>query len=503
MSLDVALSNARSGLLLAQRQLAQSADNVANAGTAGHTRKTVEGRAVGVRDLGMGARAEVATRDVDAAVAARLDAARGERAGAEAREAILSGVERAHGDPESGGSVGDLLAALRTAFSGLRESPAEGPRQRAAVDAAASLATRFNETADAVGRARQEAQEGLEADVRALNAALREVAGLNREARLLKAEGRSTAAVEDRRDAAVARVAEVIGVRAVAGADGGVSLFARGGHVLPLDERGPDAFSVAPATLGPSAIGPAVLMGGTLDVTRALPGGRLAEHARLRDETLPRMGAELDVLAAATARRLEGQGLRLFDAPPSGAVPDPADPYSVPASGLMGFAGVVRVNPAVAADPALARDGTHAVPGFVPNPPGGPSAFAALIDRVTERALGTASAPGVPQPALPNAGLGPDGTLGSSLGGVAGRSVADQAARLVAAHTGERAAATSAREAASDTLGALEARSHDRSGVDTDAEMAAMVALQNAYAANARVLSAVQGMYDALLSAVR
>jgi flagellar hook-associated protein 1 len=43
----------------------------------------------------------------------------------------------------------------------------------------------------------------------------------------------------------------------------------------------------------------------------------------------------------------------------------------------------------------------------------------------------------------------------------------------------------------------------ERSGVDPDAEMAAMVALQNAYAANARVVGTVQAMWDSLLSAVR
>jgi flagellar hook-associated protein 1 FlgK len=41
------------------------------------------------------------------------------------------------------------------------------------------------------------------------------------------------------------------------------------------------------------------------------------------------------------------------------------------------------------------------------------------------------------------------------------------------------------------------------SGVDVDQEMAAMVMLQNSYAANARVMSAVQQMFEQLLGAVR
>jgi flagellar hook-associated protein 1 FlgK len=42
-----------------------------------------------------------------------------------------------------------------------------------------------------------------------------------------------------------------------------------------------------------------------------------------------------------------------------------------------------------------------------------------------------------------------------------------------------------------------------REGVDVDREMADLLQLQNAYAANARVLAAVQEMWDALLRSAR
>ena len=48
---------------------------------------------------------------------------------------------------------------------------------------------------------------------------------------------------------------------------------------------------------------------------------------------------------------------------------------------------------------------------------------------------------------------------------------------------------------------ALEARFAAGSGVDVDAEMAGMVTLQNAYAANAKVIGTLQAMWDALLAA--
>ncbi len=46
----------------------------------------------------------------------------------------------------------------------------------------------------------------------------------------------------------------------------------------------------------------------------------------------------------------------------------------------------------------------------------------------------------------------------------------------------------------------LDARFSRQSGVDPDAEMAALVRLQNAYAANARVVNTAQQMFDQLLA---
>jgi flagellar hook-associated protein 1 FlgK len=44
----------------------------------------------------------------------------------------------------------------------------------------------------------------------------------------------------------------------------------------------------------------------------------------------------------------------------------------------------------------------------------------------------------------------------------------------------------------------LDARFQNESGVDPDAEVANLIKLQNAYAANARVMTTAQQMWDAL-----
>ncbi len=509
MSLEAALITARSGLLHTQRSLAAAADDVANAGTAGHTDKTVAARAVQVDGQGIGVRSLAPTRDVDEALVAELDSRRAAAAGADARARLLEAIAAAHGTTEAGDGLGDLTAALHTGFEDLRANPSEAGRQTAVVQEATALALRLNGISAAIGDARQQAQDGIVTEVARINAALRDIADLTRRIRDQVALTGSAAALEDRRDQAIATLSESIEVKALKREDGGLVLVARNGLVLPLDTKA-DAFATADASLGPTAYHgaggtiPGIMLG-ALDVTDALAGGRLAEYVALRDTTLPRYQAEADLAAAHLAVRFDAVGLALFtDA--TGAVPDVTLPYA--GGAMVGFAGTIRVNAAVEAAPALLRDGTHAVAGspagpsaFTPNPPGGPASFAALIDRVLAWTFGPEAQPGVAWGAIPAGGLGPDGTLASPFG--APPTLEGYAGLLTASQTADAAAARSAAGSAASMVDGLAARFAQRSGVDVDAEMSAMVTLQNAYAANARVMSTVQAMWDSLLGAVR
>ena len=79
----------------------------------------------------------------------------------------------------------------------------------------------------------------------------------------------------------------------------------------------------------------------------------------------------------------------------------------------------------------------------------------------------------------------------------------DYAAAVTGAHTAEAAAAEQQSSDAKTFGNHLASLVQRRESVDVDQEMASMVQLQNAYAANARVMATVQGMWDALLAAVR
>jgi flagellar hook-associated protein 1 FlgK len=509
MSLDLAFTVARSGLRLLERQMARTSNDIANAGVEGHTRKVLDGRAMTAAGTGIGVRSQPVARDVDLALIAAHDRARGDVAAGALREELLRGVEAAHGSPADGDSIGGLVGGLRDAIVALREAPGDAIRRGDVVAAAEDLAARMNSVSAAIGEARQQAQDAMRAEVDSINASLSAIAGLNDAIRQEKAASRSTAELEDQRDLLIGQVAESLDITVIRRSNGEVTLVARGGISLPLEE-GATPFSLDDATVGSGAWHgnggtlPGVMLDG-IDVTARLAGGRLGAAVALRDATLPRMQAEVDVAASQLAYRMEAQGLRLFT-DDAGTVPDVTQPYA--GSAMVGFAGAIRVNPDVVADPALVRDGTHAVvaaPGgptdFTPNPATGPAGFSTLLDRLLDFSFGAEQAAGTPQPGFASGGLGPDGTLSSPLSGL--RTLEEYGSALVAEQAGTRAAATATKERAEGLRDVLSSRFQERSGVDVDKEVASMVQLQTAYGVNARVVSTIQAMWDALFGAVR
>ena len=508
MSIDAALLIARSGLLHTQRALSNAADNVANAEVEGYTRKRIVGDALSVNGQGMGVRSLGPMRDVDTALTNEMNKRRSVKSAAELRDNVLSRINEAHGDPAKGEGLGDLVSKLHTSFVELRVDPSQVVKQQAVVlNAAQNTVTRFNDITRVVGEARQAAHDGIVLQVAQMNSTLREIAALRDNVVERTGAGVPTADIEDKLDVALTRLSDLLEVRPIRQANGGLLLLGAGGITIPIQKTG-DVFSVQGAVIAPDGfyggLGtiPAITMSG-IDVTRQLIGGTLGESITLRDQTLPRYQAELDVAAAELADRFEEVGLRLFTdpsgTPPYYSGPDPNAAYA--GSTQIGFANRIQVNPAVRTDIRLLRDGTPDTGGFTPNPVGGPAGFVTLIDRILSFTFGETSASGASWGGFATSGLGPDGTLSSPFGSP--RTIEDYSALVTAFHASDSAAATSALETAKQFSDGLEARFNRESKVDVDSEMASLIQLQNAYAANARVMTTAQSMWTTFFESVR
>ena len=152
------------------------------------------------------------------------------------------------------------------------------------------------------------------------------------------------------------------------------------------------------------------------------------------------------------------------------------------------------------ANPAAVRDGNVATAAFTPNPAGGPVGFNTLLSAVVRNTFGTTVAAGVLQPAAATTGLGANGGLSTSYTGAG--NLATLATSLTASQAQTISDVTSRQTSQTDIQTALQATLNSTSGVSIDDQMANVVALQNAYEANAKVVSTVQSMFTALLAAI-
>jgi flagellar hook-associated protein 1 FlgK len=507
MGLSAALSIATSSLANVTGQLSLVSHNIANANTPGYVAETSTQQSRTAAGIGLGVVSGPVTRTIDAALQAQAFQQNSTVAGLQTRQTALQAIDAVQGTPGQGGDIASQLGKLQDQFSTLLNAPGSQTQQEAVVSGAATLAQTINALSNVYTAQRQTAQNNIVTEVATINTTLRTISRLSDQIVALQAGGRSSADLENQRDAAVQQLGQVVGVRALVQPNGDMLIDTNGGLALPLhdvnDPLSTSGANVLPGTTYPGGGIPAITSGGA-DVTAQLIGGQLGANIVLRDRTLPTYQAELDEFSQNLASRFSTQGLTLFS-DPTGSVPVPSVAPAPVQSSYVGFAATIQVNPAVRLDPAMVRDGTGPstppAAAFVPNPPGGPAGFSTLIENVLAYTFGATAQGGVPQPAANTIGLGATGTLDAPYSAPA--TLGDEASALVASQAQDSANTTgqlSTEQAVQTTLNGTLATS---SGVNMDTEMSLMIQLQNSYGASAKVIAAVQSMWTQLINTVQ
>jgi flagellar hook-associated protein 1 len=505
MSLNAALSIADSGLANINQQLALLSQNVANASTPSYAVETLGQQSLTAAGEPMGVLTGVATANIDSALQASVFAQNSAASALQTTTNALSSIDAVMGTPGSGTDLASLVTNLEDAFSTLSADPSSPTEQQAVVQSASTLASSINALSDTYTTARQNAENSIVSEVGTINSTLSAIGTLNGQIVAAKQQGQSTADLQNQLTAQEQTLSGLIGVNFLPQSDGSVLVFTTSGLELPTNT--PNALSVSPADIGasatyPGSIPPITLAG--LDVTDQLTGGSLGANITLRDQTLPDYQAGLDEFSQNLATRFAAQGLTLFT---NGSGNVPSGGGTPVQSTYVGFASEIEVNPAVAADPSLVQDGTNAIAGsangasaFTPNPSSGPAGFTTLITRILDYTFGADVQEGVAQPAVNTTGLGPLGNL--SLPFAAPDTPTGFAAALVGQEAEDSSNASTALSTTQATQSALADQLSATSGVSIDQQMSQMVALQNSYGANARIIAAVQAMWADLLAAV-
>ncbi|WP_322891178.1 MULTISPECIES: flagellar hook-associated protein FlgK [unclassified Yoonia] len=480
MSISSALNNAVTGLTASSRLAEVVSSNLSNALTEGYGRRDVTLSAAQVGGKGGGVRIEGITRFSDPGLLADRRLADAALTAAQRSANALVRLETSFGGVDGSTGLAARYAAFEQALISASSDPASPTRLTAAVSRLSDVAMTLQAQTRSTQSLRQEADAAIKNDIERLNRGLQQVADLNKDVLRIKAAGNDPSGLLDARQQIIDDIATILPVREVMRDNGTVGLMTTNGTTL-LDGRPVQfGFEPTPTITADMTLASGALSGVTLDNQPLDPltgigrlgGGSLGAAFITRDVTLVETQQGLDHIAADLISRFQDPNLDpTIVAGLPGILTDEAGPLDL--ADLVGLAGRIAVaasiDPARGGDPSLLRDGLYAT---LP----GPSGDSAQLDRWLSALVS-------PRSDVP----------GASVRSVAGR-IADFAADIGTRRlTAEEAVSFSA--ARWDNLRVAELAN----GVDTDFELQVLLRVEQAYAANARVIETVNLMMQRLM----
>lgn len=483
MSISATMSSALSGLTASARGADVVASNIANALTEGYARRELQltGRTLG--GTGQGVQVAGVVRATDMVLVGDRRLADASAADRQTRASFLAAVEQALGSPEEERSITARIAAFDASLLAAASRPDSEARLNAVVEAGRSLTTAFNSASRAIQEARTVADERIGREVRLVNETLVAIADTNAKILTLSAAGRDASTLMDQRQQLVDRIAGIIPLREVDRNMGVIALYTAGGAPL-LDGIRPAELTFDPAGIVTPAMTQAagglsgLMLNGrpvAMGDGGPLSGGSLSAHFAVRDGLGPAAQMRLDALARDLVERLADPAVDPTLAPGApgvftdgGAALDPLNET--------GLALRLRLN--AVADPLQGgqlhrlRDGIGAA---TPGLSGQSRLLNALQSALTA-------------PRQPVSG-------GFMLGD---RSLSVLAGQVVSILSEARLSAESEASFGAARATALKALELE-GGVDTDQELQRLLAVEQAYGANARVITAVDEMLQMIL----
>lgn len=483
MSITSALTTASSGLSASSRGAEVVAGNIANAGTEGYARRELR---LGTMSFGLGG-AQVrilgVERHSDPIVVADRRVASAASLEGEARAGMYATLEASIGTPGDAGSLSARLAALDGALITAVGQPESLPKLSQVATSAVDVASLMRDVASGIQQQRLRADQAIAADVSTLNASLQQVHELNLQIRSLSGQNRDASGLIDQRARLIDDVSQIIPLREISRDRNEVALYSTSGLVL-LDGQ-PSQLDFVPTPVVGAAM---TREGGALSglamhdqevavdgAFSMIAGGSLAAAFAIRDTLGPEQADALDLLAADLVQRLADPAVDPTADPAVGGLFTDPGPLAPPQVDL-GLAGRIQVNAAV--DPEQGGALWRIRAGVGAATEGNPG-DAGLLNRMVA-ALSAARVPDGAAADVPARSL--TGHASDVISSVSSRRIVEES----------RASFSAARES---SLRQIEAEN----GVDTDQEIQILLRIEKQYAANARVLSAVDQMLGRLM----
>lgn len=478
MSLNSAIVSALSGINASARATKLVADNIANAGTASYGVRSLQLGAAVTGHTGNGVAIHGVSRMVDMALVSELRGANAARGHAHTLQNFWSQMETGIGLPDEAGS---LNARLTTFEAALRHAVAQPEADSALAQIAFSanaVVEKLHGVQAQLIHQRDNADRAIATDVDALNAMLQQTADLNAQIQRQTLLGGAPEALMDQRQSVIDAISELISIREIQRDDGKVMLLGADGTILVDDRAAEFGFTrrINPQpsdTLASGALSQLTLHGTPLDGANAmLAQGRIGANFVIRDQDGPALQNQLDQFTADLLTRFSGP-----DTDPSLAAGElglftlisdnvlPAD--------ITGISAHIRINPQIdSTDPATLwrlRSGLNAA---TPGPVGMTDTLNGLYQALV--------------------------STQTMQGGSSAQNSNGHAADL-ASKAGTNRFTLQSELAFHQTRESALRESLAAQGVDTDAQLQKLLSLEQAYAANARVLTTVDAMLRRLM----
>ncbi|WP_372989974.1 flagellar hook-associated protein FlgK [Sulfitobacter sp.] len=312
MSISGALSSAMQGLRAAGRGSEVIAANLSNVLTPGYGVRSLELSSDTTATHG-GVKIDGVSRLVNESIVHDKRIAEAGQANASAVLDLYIKVEDLLGAPDDPASLSAQTAQLEKNLITAASRPDAPERLSTVVSSARILANTFKEASDGLQSIRTTADRTIGLQVDQLNAALSQVQELNAQITKTQVQGNNSSGLLDQRQRVIDEISVLVPVRTVARDNGQVAIYSTGGAVL-LDSLAAEVgfersnlvtpyMSESAGTLSGLTINGIVFRTGSTN--GVLSGGSIAAQFEIRDEIAVEAQAQIDALARNLVERFQ------------------------------------------------------------------------------------------------------------------------------------------------------------------------------------------------------
>lgn len=307
--LNAGLATALSGLAAGQGAMETTSNNVANVNTPGYSRQ----RAVLVSSdpivvdpltLGSGVRLEKIESLRDVILESQIQHESQSQGELSALVTALSQLETSFSGTSS--DVGAAISKFFDSVNQLSAKPADLSSREALLTAANNVARAFNQAAGNLSDQKTSLNQSVEQSVSQINELTTEIADLNGRISSLENAGKSAGSLVDRRTQLIDQLSSLVDVSVIP-SDNTLTLTTSSGTALVIG-----SVSYALST-GPDALGSQHIFSQGADITSTIVSGQLGGILRARDQEIPSVLDRLDTLATGLANAVNSVQISGFD----------------------------------------------------------------------------------------------------------------------------------------------------------------------------------------------